>query len=144
MFFKNVNCVQFLSKFDQNTTNHVKKNIQATVDRGYKGKDRIAGNDIVFPNSKKKESYYLKKQRQARCRSRAGNEGLISHLKPDHRMLRNYLQGTEEDQINTLMATTAYKMMKWMRLKRKEILFFLFWRYSRTFIFSPVNIVAIL
>jgi len=34
----------------------------------------------------KKESYYMKKQREARCRSRAGIEGLISHLKYDHRI----------------------------------------------------------
>jgi len=113
---------------------------KAIVDRGYKGKDRIAGTDIVFPNSKKKESYYLKKQRQARCRSRAGIEGLISHLKLDHRMLRNYLKGTEGDQINTLMAATAYNMMKWMRLKRQEILFFLFRWYYQAMFFSPVNI----
>ena len=31
-----------------------------------------------MPNTRKKESYYLKKQREARCRSRAGIEGLIS------------------------------------------------------------------
>ena len=116
---------------------------KAIVDRGYKGKDNIAGTDIVFPNSKKKESYYLKKQRQARCRSIAGIEGLISHLKLDHRMLRNYLKGTTGDQINTLLAASAYNMMKWMRLKRQEILFFLFRWYSQALIFYPVNTATI-
>ncbi len=37
----------------------------------------------------KKESYYKRKQREERCRSRAGIEGLISHLKHDHRMKRD-------------------------------------------------------
>jgi len=47
-----------------------------------------------MPIPQKKESYYRKKQREARCRSRAEIKGLISHLKHDHRMLRNYLKGT--------------------------------------------------
>jgi len=75
-----------------------------------------------MPKVLKKESYYLKKKREERCRSRAGIEGLTSHLKHDHRMIRNYLSGTAGDQINTLLATAAYNMKKWMRLKQQEIL----------------------
>ena len=70
-------------------------------------------------------------------------EGPISHLKHDHRMLRNYLKGTAGDKINTLLAASAYNMMKWMRMKREEILFFLFgWLYREKF-FAPVNIPCI-
>ena len=65
-------------QFDQNHANHVKENTHA-----------------------KKESYYMKKQREARCRSRADIEELIYHLKHDHRSMRNYLKGTAGDQINT-------------------------------------------
>jgi hypothetical protein len=65
-----------------------------------------------MPKVLKRESYYLKKKREERCRSRAGIEGLISHLKHDHRMLRNYLSGTTGDQTNTLLAAAAYNMMK--------------------------------
>ena len=72
---------------------------------------------------------------QARCRCRAGIEGLISHLKHDHRMIRNCLKGTAGDQINALLAAAAYNMRKWMRLKRQELLFFLFrWFYQRFFL----------
>jgi transposase, IS5 family len=113
---------------------------KAIVDRGYKGQTKIGITDVVMPAPTKKESYYQKKQREKRCRSRAGIEGLISHLKHDHRMLRNYLKGTAGDQINTLLAASAYNMMKWMRLKRQEILFFLFRWYYQEFIFAPVNI----
>ena len=119
------------------------KTRKAIVDRGYRGRDKIGITDVVMPNILKRESYYLKKQREARCRSRAGIEGLISHLKHDHRMLRNYLKGTAGDKINTLMAASAYNMMKWMRLKRQELLFFLFRWYYQAIIFSPVNIQSI-
>ena len=119
------------------------KTKKAIVDRGYKGQDRIGYTEVVLPNTRKKESYYLKKQREARCRSRTGIEGLISHLKQDHRMLRNYLKGTAGDQINTLLAASAYNMMKWMRLKQ-EGFFIIFWRiYYRTLSFVPVNIQSI-
>ena len=47
--------------------------------------------DIVMPKNLKGESYYLKKKREERCRSRAGIEGLISHLKYDHRMISRHV-----------------------------------------------------
>jgi IS5 family transposase len=113
---------------------------KAIVDKGYKVKGGIPSIDIVMPKMLKGESYYLKKKREERCRSRAGIEGLISHLKHDHRMIRNYLSGTAGDQINTLLAATAYNMRKWMRLKRQEILNLIFGWFYRTLILVPVNI----
>ena len=112
---------------------------KAIVDLGYSGRQKIGLTEIVMPNATKKESYYMKKQREARCRSRAGIEGLISHLKHDHRLLRNYLKGTAGDQINTLLAAAAYNMRKWMRLIREQILFFVFRWYYQALSFSPVN-----
>ena len=113
---------------------------KAIVDKGYKVKGGIPGVDIVMPKMLKGESYYLKKKRKERCRSRAGIEGLISHLKYDHRMIKNYLSGTAGDQINTLLAATAYNMRKWMRLKRQEILSLIFHWIYQALILSPVNI----
>ena len=93
-----------------------------------------------MPIPQKKESYYRKKQHEARCRSRAGIEELITFLKHHHRILRNYLKGTAGDKINTLLAASAYNMIKWMRMKRKDFLFFLFrWIYQAKF-FALVNI----
>ena len=123
-----------LEQVEEFTGGKVKK---AIVDRGYKVKGGIPAVDIVMPKALKRESYYLKKKREERCRSRAGIEGLISHLKHDHRMLRNYLSGTAGDQINTLLAAAAYNMKKWMRLKRQEIFDLIFrWFYRRHY-FSP-------
>jgi IS5 family transposase len=113
---------------------------KAIVDKGYKVKGGIPGVDIVMPKNLKGESYYLKKKREERCRSRAGIEGLISHLKYDHRMIRNYLSGTAGDKINTLLAATAYNMKKWMRLKRQEILSLFFRWFFQTLVLVPVNI----
>ncbi len=113
---------------------------KAIVDRGYKIKGGIPAIDIVMPKALKTETNYLKKKREERCRSRAGIEGLISHLKHDHRMLRNYLKGTAGDQINTLLAAAAYNMKKWMRLKRQEIIYFIFRWFYQTIVLVPVNI----
>ncbi len=113
---------------------------KAIVDRGYRIKGNIGSIDIVMPKMLKKESYYLKKKREERCRSRAGIEGLISHLKHDNRMLRNYLKGTAGDKTNTLLAAAAYNMMKWMRLKRQEILSLIFRWFYQTFFLAPVSI----
>jgi IS5 family transposase len=113
---------------------------KAIVDRGYKVKGGLPSIDVVMPKMLKRESYYLKKKRKERCRSRAGIEGLISHLKHDHWMLRNYLSGSSGDQINTLLAAAVYNMKKWMRLKRQEILNLIFRWFYRTLILVPVNI----
>jgi IS5 family transposase len=126
-----------LDQVEELTGGKVKK---AIVDRGYKVKGGLQGVDIVMPKALKRESYYLKKMREERCRSRAGIEGLISHLKHDHRMIRNYLSGTAGDRINTLLAATAYNMRKWMRLKRQELLDLIFRWFLQTIIFAPVNI----
>jgi IS5 family transposase len=126
-----------LDQVEDMTGGKVKK---AIVDKGYKVKGGLPNVDIVMPKNLKRESYYLKKQREARCRSRAGIEGLISHLKHDHRMLRNYLSGSAGDQINTLLAATVYNMRKWMRLKKEEILNLIFWLFIATPILVQRNI----
>ena len=94
------------------------------VDRGYRGQNTIDRTVVAMPKNLKRERCYLKKKREERCRSGAGIEALISHLKHDHRMLRNYLKGTNGDKINTLLAASAYNMRKWMRMKKEE--FFVF------------------
>jgi len=121
----------------EHTGGRIKK---AIVDKGYQINGGIRGVDIVMPKNIKRESYYLKKNREERCRSRAGIESLISHLKQDHRMLRCYLSGSAGDQINTLLAATAYNMKKWMRLKREEILSLILRWIFQAPVLAPVNI----
>ena len=64
--------------------------------------------DIKLARTYQREIKKLKRQLQCECRLEI--EGLISHLKHDHRMLRNYLSGTAGDKINTLLAAAAYNM----------------------------------
>jgi len=108
----------------------------AIVDRGYKGQNQIGKTNVVMPKNLKRESRYLKKKREERCRSRSGIEGLISHLKLDHRMLRNYLKGILGDKTNTFLAATAYNMKKWMARRKTEIFVFL------RFLFFPGQVLA--
>ena len=115
---------------------------KAIVDRGYRIKGKIGSIEIVMPEVLKKESYYMKKQREARCRSRAGIEGLISHLKYDHRMRRNYLKGVSGDKINTILAAAAYNMMKWMRWKQQEIFDLIFWLLFQPYFLVPERIAS--
>ena len=123
-----------LTHIQELTGGNVKKVI---VDRGYKVKGGLPGIDIVMPKKLKKESPYLKKKREERCRSRAGIEGLISHWKHDYRMLRNYLNGMAGNIINTLLAGTAYDMKKWMRLKCEEIINMIFCLLSQIYGLNP-------
>jgi IS5 family transposase len=90
-----------LEQLKELTEGKIKK---AILNKGYKVKGGISGIDIVIPEILKRDSYYLKKKREDRCRSMSGIEGLISHLKHDHRMIRNYLSGTAGDRIITLLA----------------------------------------
>jgi transposase, IS5 family len=115
---------------------------KAIIDRGYLGNDQIGKTEVVMPKRLKRESYYKRRMREARCRCRAEVEGMISHVKFDHRMLRNYLKGTLGDKINTLLAASAYNMKKWMAMKRQELLLALFGRAFWRSIYSPNNIAA--
>jgi IS5 family transposase len=38
------------------------------------------------------------------------------HVKSDHRMARNYLKGFKGDEINLLLAATAFNLKKWMNI----------------------------
>jgi len=97
----------------------------ALVDRGYKGRKTVLGIKIMMPGTGKGKTAYEKLRDRARFRRRAAVEPVIGHLKNDYRMLRNYLKGVEGDMINTIMAATAFNMMKRLRQIRDAIYFVL-------------------
>jgi hypothetical protein len=86
----------------------------AIVDRGYRGQTQIGKTTIVIPNPKKDEklSQYHKSKKRKQCRSRAAIEPIISHLKHDYRMGRNYLKGIIGDKLNAILAVTAFNLKK--------------------------------
>jgi len=94
----------------------------ALVDRGCKGRKSIMGVKIKIPGSGKGKTAYQKRKERERFRRRASIEPIIGHIKQDHRLLRNYLKGTEGDMINTLLAGAAFNMMKILRKIRESVI----------------------
>jgi IS5 family transposase len=90
---------------------------QAVTDRGYQGNVQIGKTKIILPNPKKDSTLppARKAQKRKLCRSRAAIEPVISHLKHDHRMQRNFLKGVIGDHINAAMAGAAFNCRKYMR-----------------------------
>jgi hypothetical protein len=52
---------------------------------------------------------------------------VIGHIKHDHRMIRNYLSGTQGNGITTLLAATGFNMMKMLTRIKAESLNFCFY-----------------
>ena len=100
----------------------------ATVDRGYKGKQIVAGTQINIPKPPlKKDSEYQKRKKRKYFRRRAAIEPIIGHLKTDHRAAKNFLKGQEGDNINFIMAAAGFNFKKLMKNIKKEAL----WLYSK-------------
>ncbi len=102
-------------------------------DRGYRGTKKIGKTQIMIPESmpKKSQSVYQRFKQRKRFRKRAGIEGVIGHLKADHRLGRNFLKGFLGDEINVLMAGAAFNFRKWLRF---------FWLYFLRFICNELMV----
>ena len=88
----------------------------AICDRGYRRKSKIGKTQIVTPKPPgKRVTAYQKQKTRQRFRRRAGIEPIISYLKYDHRLNRNFLKGIVVDNINLMLAAAA------------PIFFILFW-----------------
>lgn len=92
----------------------------ASVDKGFRGKTKIGNTEIIIPDTKKKAS----RSKKNKLKNRTAIEPIISHLKHDYRMLRNYLSGVEGDAINALMACAAFNFKAALREIRATFYFF--------------------
>jgi IS5 family transposase len=101
----------------------------AITDRGYRGKKRVLGVEILIPGKpKKRASNYEKQKARKYFKARAGIEPVIGHVKHDHRMIINYLSGTQGDAINTLLAAAGFnfrKMLRRIKAKTKALCLYL-------------------
>ena len=89
--------------------------VEAICDRGYRGIKVVDGTAICIPDTpKKRDTKYQIEQKRKKFRRRAAIEPIIGHVKSDHRMQRNYLKGFTGDEINLLLACTAFNLKKWM------------------------------
>ena len=88
---------------------------EAICDRGYRGVREVGNTKICIPATPlKRDSDKELEAKRAKFRRRAAIEPIIGHLKNDYRLARCYLKGFIGDQINLLMAATAWNMKKWM------------------------------
>jgi IS5 family transposase len=126
---------QTLSKAIANTTAVTGVAIKtAIVDRGYQGKRIVDGVEICYPRPCKVEGY--KKQKiKAQFKRRAAIEPVISHLKYDFGMLRNYLKGNCGDIINSVLACAAFNFKRYMRKLEEDFIYCL--NFICVFFYSP-------
>ncbi len=97
----------------------------ATVDRGYRGKQMVGTTQINIPKPPlKKDTTYQRRKKRKQHRRRAAIEPIISHLKADHRVARNFLKGQSGDSINFMMAAAGFNFKKLMRKLKKQALWF--------------------
>ncbi len=91
--------------------------LQAVCDRGYRGRKMVEGTEVILPNrGLKKDNRYQRDKKRKQCRRRAAIEPIIGHLKSDFRLSRNFLKGEMGNEINLLMAATAWNLKKWLNL----------------------------
>ena len=103
-----------LTSANQTRTTPIK---EAICDRGYRGVKEVIGTIISIPGSSlKRDSEYQKKNKREKFKRRAAIEPIIGHLKSDFRLARNYLKGFIGDQINLLLASTAWNLKKWINI----------------------------
>ena len=74
--------------------------------------EKIGSTEIIVPNTKTDSTKCIEyqKDKSRMCKSRAAIEPVISHIKYDCRMARNFLKGQLGDKINALMAGAAFNL----------------------------------
>jgi transposase, IS5 family len=87
------------------------------VDAGYRGHNAPLTHSfrIYTAGQKRRMTPAIKRE----MRRRAAIEPVISHLKNEHRMRRNYLAHAQGDAINAILAAAGYNfrlLLKWLRL----------------------------
>ncbi len=93
----------------------------ATVDRGYKGRSIIGETLIQIPKpfNVKTTSTYNQQKLKKSFRRRAAIEPVISHLKTDHRLSRNFYKGITGDNINVMLSAAAFNFKRMMNIYKK-------------------------
>ena len=99
---------------------------KAIVDEGYRGRAKIGETEIIRAHQPKLNKHSKYKWRKW-FKRRASVEAIISHLKNDYRLSRNYLKGVAGDQINLLLSAAAFNFKK---LIYKLVFYFQFFKFT--------------
>ena len=95
---------------------------KAFVDRGIKSR-QVGETQIIAPSNGKGKTNWEKAKLRKGFRRRAGIEPIIGHVKSDCGMERNYLKGEVGDQINAILAASAFNFRSWLRKALEKIIF---------------------
>jgi len=99
----------------------------ASVDRGYRGNTEINGIKIQIPKTfNNKQTEYEKRKLKRAHSKRAAIEPIIGHLKKDHRLGINFYKGIVGDNINILLAATAFNLKR--MINKWKVSFFQFFQ----------------
>ena len=118
----NIHDSKTLQEVLTNATNNRSTPIaEAICDRGYRGTKEVKIEEdtieISIPGTVlKRDTLKQKEVKQEKFRRRAAIEPIIGHMKSDYRMARNYLKGFTGDEINLLLAASAFNLKKWMNI----------------------------
>ncbi|EKP12034.1 transposase DDE domain protein [Leptospira borgpetersenii serovar Mini str. 201000851] len=83
------------------------------VDLGYKGKDHHPEDIQVYLSNKSRKK--MTRWERMWMNRRSAIEPVISHLKHDHNMIRNFLKGKEGDRINAILSAAGFNFSKLIR-----------------------------
>jgi IS5 family transposase len=88
-----------------------------TADKGYRGTNKIETTQIHIPKPPSKHATKYEKQKaKKRFGRRAAVEPVISHLKQDYRLSRNYYKGINGDNINVMLAAAAMNFKRMINI----------------------------
>lgn len=100
----------------------------------------IEGTSIIRPSKPLKlDNVYQKQKKRRNCRQRTAIEPIIGHLKQDHRAEVNFLKEAIGNEINFILAASAFNYKKLMKKLRAKAL----WLYSKLEILITSNEVQI-
>lgn len=114
---------------------------KAYTDRGCQSR-QIGETEIVAPSNGQGKMGSEKAKLRKAFRRRAGIEPIIGHIKSDCGMERNYLKGEIGDQLNAMLAASAFNFRSWLRKAVESSIFV--WKYLQiiSLVVSPRPIEA--
>lgn len=95
---------------------------KAYTDRGCQSQ-QIGETEILSPSHGKGKTASEKARLRKSFRRRAAIEPDIGHLKSDYGLDRNYLKGEVGDEINAILAASAFNFKSWMRKAIARLIF---------------------
>ena len=101
--------------------------LHAYCDQGYRGAAKDIPNTEVHLSGKKKKS--MKASLWKWYARRSAIEPIFGHLKTDHRLERNHLQGKNGDRMNAILSGCGFNLRKFLRAFFLPFFQRLFWRY---------------